>query len=183
MAPRKRRTKRFTIACAERLRHKNRCITAWDYERIVAGSLPKVHKVKCIPHAKEGSWLAPGHASLVVVPDLRNQNAADPLQPKVNANTLDLITECVQASGGMQVRVQVKNPSYQKIQVDFKVKFRTGYEFNYYSETLKRELIAFLSPWAFTSDRDISFEVRFISRSYSISWRDGQQSITSPISK
>ncbi len=107
--------------------------------------------------SKEGSWLAPGHVLLVVVPDLRNQNAADPLQPKVKANTLDLITECVQARGGMQVQVRVKNPSYQKIQVDFKVKFRTGYEFNYYSETLKRELIAFLSPWAFTSDRDISF--------------------------
>lgn len=51
----------------------------------------------------------------------------------------------------------VKNPIYQKIQVDFKVKFYPQYEFNYYSTQLDRELIQFLSPWIYKSDRDISF--------------------------
>ncbi|MEY2497299.1 MAG: hypothetical protein QOD12_855 [Verrucomicrobiota bacterium] len=147
----------FYRRVSERLRHKERCITAWDYERIILEAFPRVHKVKCIPHAREGGWLAPGHVLVIVVPDLRNKNAMDPLQPKVDANTISRITEFVGRRTGMQVQVKVKNPSYQKIQLDFKVQFRTGNEFNYYSEQLKQQLIEFLSPWAFASDRDISF--------------------------
>jgi hypothetical protein len=147
----------FYRRVSERLRHKNRCVTSWDYERIVLEAFPKVHKVKCIPHAKEGSWLAPGNVMLVVIPDLRNRNATDPLQPKVDADTLSGITRFAQDRAGRQVQVKVKNPSYQKIQLDFKVKFRAGYEFNFYSEQLKQQLMEFLSPWAFEADRDIAF--------------------------
>jgi len=142
---------------SERLRHKNRCITTWDYERIILEAFPKVHKVKCIPHAKEDRWLSPGNVLIVIIPDLRNKNAMDLLQPKVNADTISRITSYVQKRTGMQVKLKVKNPCYQKIQLDFKVKFYDKYEFNYYSEQLKQELIQFLSPWAFKANYDISF--------------------------
>jgi uncharacterized phage protein gp47/JayE len=147
----------FYRRVSERLRHKDRCITPWDYERTILEAFPRVHKVKCIPHAREGSWLAPGHVLVVVVPDLRNKNAMDPLQPKVDANTISRITEFAGRRTRMRVQVKVKNPSYQQIQLDFKVKFRTGNEFNYYRKKLKQQLIEFLSPWAFAFDRDISF--------------------------
>ncbi|WP_437819910.1 baseplate J/gp47 family protein [Sorangium sp. So ce1078] len=142
---------------SERLRHKNRCLTAWDYERIVLGAFPGIHKVKCIPHARDGVWHAPGHVLLVVVPDLRNQNARDPLQPRVDADTLARVAAHVQARAGMQVAVQVKNPAYQKVRLDFKVKLRAGYEPNAYRALLEQELIAFLSPWAHDAERAISF--------------------------
>jgi hypothetical protein len=57
----------------------------------------------------------------------------------------------------VQVSVDVKNPRFQKIQLDFKVKFRKGYEFNYYSGVLKQELIKLLSPWAYDTARPIAF--------------------------
>lgn len=142
---------------SERLRHKDRCITDWDYERVVLQEFPTVHKVKCIPHAKDGVWLSPGHVLIVVIPDLRNKNAIDPLQPRVDANTLSRIKAFLEMRVGMQVAVEVKNPRYQKIQLDFKVKFRTGYEFNFYSGVLKDDLTRFLSPWACETDRPLSF--------------------------
>ncbi len=153
----------FSTRVSERLRHKNRCITAWDYERIILEAFPGVHKVKCIPHAntvtvtRENCWLAPGNVLIVVIPDLKNKNARDPFQPKVDADLISRITAYVQERAGMQVRVHVKNPSYQKIQLDFKVEFHTGYEFNYYSQALNQALIRFLSPWAYEADREISF--------------------------
>ncbi|MFH1373537.1 MAG: baseplate J/gp47 family protein [bacterium] len=147
----------FATRVSERLRHKDRCITAWDYERIVLEAFPRIHKVKCIPHAREGAWLAPGNILLVVVPDLKNKNAAAPLEPKVDADTISRITKYVQKRAGMQISVKVKNPDYQKVRLDFKVKFREGLEFNYYSNQLEKELIRFLSPWAYGGDRDISF--------------------------
>ncbi|MCE9667751.1 hypothetical protein LY474_07990 [Myxococcus stipitatus] len=142
---------------AERLRHRGRCVTPWDYERLVLAHFPEVHHAKCIPHAKAGSWLAPGHALLVVIPDLRNRNARDPLEPKVDADTLGRIDAFLRAHTGMQVQARAKNPRYQRIQLDFKVRFHPGFEFNFYSKQLEQELIQFLSPWAFSADRRLTF--------------------------
>ncbi|HEX6368221.1 MAG TPA: hypothetical protein VF006_04780 [Longimicrobium sp.] len=147
----------FHTRAAERLRHRDRCLTRWDYERVVLEAFPGVHRVKCIPHAREGSWMAPGHVMLVVVPDLRNQNAVDPLQPRVDADTLDQITTHVRARAGMQVQVAVKNPSYQKVRLDFQVRFRTGYDFNHYRVQLQDALVQALSPWAFADGPEIGF--------------------------
>ena len=52
--------------------------------RLSRGAQGEVH-----PALREaGDWLDPGHVTLVVVPDLRQRNAVDPLQPKVDADTL-----------------------------------------------------------------------------------------------
>jgi hypothetical protein len=37
------------------------------------------------------------------------------------------------------------------------VQFRTGYEFNHYRNALEQELIAYLSPWAYTDTQDLQF--------------------------
>ena len=142
---------------AERLRHRDRAIAPWDYERLVLAAFPAVHKVKCIPHAKDGAWLAPGNVLVVVVPDLRNQNAVDPLQPRVDADTLSRIADHLRRRAGMRVGIQVKNPLYQQIRLDFKVRFLPGYEFNFYRRQVEQELIRFLSPWAFDAARPIAF--------------------------
>ncbi|HET9440036.1 MAG TPA: baseplate J/gp47 family protein, partial [Longimicrobiales bacterium] len=147
----------FYTRVAERLRHKDRCRSSWDYERVVLEAFPAIHKVKCVPHANGSSWLTPGHVLLVVVPALHNRNAVDPLQPKVDANTISQVTTHVRARCAEQIELHVKNPRYQKIRLDFKVRFRTGFEFNYYRRELEQELIRLLSPWAFESVRDISF--------------------------
>ncbi|HEX6912154.1 MAG TPA: baseplate J/gp47 family protein, partial [Longimicrobium sp.] len=147
----------FHTRVAERLRHKDRCVTRWDYERIVLEAFPGVHRVKCIPHAKDGEWMSPGHVLLVVVPDLRNQNAVDPLQPRVDADTLDQIDAHVRARAGMGVQLRVKNPRYQKVRLDFKVRFHAGYDFNHYRVQLQDALVRALSPWAFEGGPDIGF--------------------------
>ncbi len=145
----------FHARVAERLRHKNRCITAWDYERVVLEAFPNIHMARCIPHASKDSWLAPGNVLIVVVPDLRNRNAADPLEPKVDTDTLDRIASDLRARTSSQVNIHVKSPAYQKLELDFKVKFKEGFEFNYYSKDLNAKLKEFLSPWAFETGSSI----------------------------
>lgn len=151
------RAEALSVRASERLRHKNRAVTGWDYERIILEAFPGVRQVKAIPHAREGNWLAPGNVLIVVVPDLRNRNAVDLLHPKVDAETIRRITAHLKARTGMQVNVKVKNPNYQAVRLDFKVKFRTGYEFNFYSGELNAALIRFLSPWAFDPARELAF--------------------------
>jgi len=142
---------------AERLRHKNRAVSAWDYERIVLDAFPSIHRVKCIPHATDGAWMAPGNVLLVVVPDLRNRNTPDPLQPKVDADTIARITDHVNAHVSGHVQLDVKNPDYQQIRIACAVKFRVGYEFNFYRQELERRLIERLSPWAFDATQELTF--------------------------
>src|SRR4051812_867848 len=156
---------------SERLRHKNRCITPWDYERMVLEHFPTVHRVKCVPHARDGAWLSPGHVLLIVVPDLRHRVAAamaaatdptgpvglDLLQPRVDIDTLTEIQEFVQEHCGSQISIHVKNPLYRKIWLSFQVKFKRGRDFNYHRGLLANELVRFLSPWAFDSKRTLTF--------------------------
>jgi hypothetical protein len=102
-------------------------------------------------------WFSPGYVLLIVIPDLKNKNTADPLEPKVDANTISRIKTAVEKRTGSQVQVSVKNPVFQKVQVDFKVRFKAGYEFNAYSKETNQALVQFLSPWASDSTRELSF--------------------------
>ncbi len=147
----------FNTRVSERLRHKGRCITPWDYERVVLERFPKLHKVKCIPHAMPGSWAAPGHMMLVLVPNLSNQNAVDPLQPRVDSNTLLQVEELSKSRASMQIQIHASNPKYSPVTAHFKVKFHRGFEFNYYRQQLNKFLIQTLSPWVFDSSEEIEF--------------------------
>lgn len=42
--------KEFYTRASERLRHKNRAITAWDYEHLVLNQFPSIYVVKCVTH-------------------------------------------------------------------------------------------------------------------------------------
>lgn len=146
-----------TRRAAERLRHRNRCLTPWDYERMLLEAFPEVHKVKCIPHAGASSWLAAGNVLLVVVPDLRNRNAVDPLRPRVDIDTLTRIAEFARQHCGLQLQIQVKNPRYQRVLLDFKVRLLPGKSFHFYRQQLNDALVRALSPWAFDAARPIEF--------------------------
>jgi len=139
----------FYTRSSETLRHKGRCVTPWDYERCVLAHFSNIHKVKCIPHAKPGSWLAPGNVLIVLIADLTNCNAVNPLQPRVDSQTLTQVYEKIVSRTGMQTSVHVSNPRYQEVQVSLEIHFKSGYEFNYYRSLLDRFIKQTLSPWIF----------------------------------
>ncbi len=147
---------------AERLRHRNRAITGWDIERLVLQAFPAVYRVKCIPHASETSWLAAGHLMVVVVPDLRNRPSQDPLQPRVDLDTLVRIREYLLARCGPQTRVHVRNPAYHPVQLDFKVRLRAGFGFSFYGPQIDVAVQRALSPWAFDSGAEVGFGGRVV---------------------
>jgi len=147
----------FRTRVSERLRHKDRALTAWDIERIVLEKFPGIHKVKCIPHSSPDSWLAPGHVMVVLVPQLNNRNAVDPLQPRVDSDTLSRVADFLRSRSGMQVQFHVRNPCYQKVLLDFAVHFKTGNEFNFHAVKLNQAIDRYLSPWAYGEVSDISF--------------------------
>jgi hypothetical protein len=170
----------FFTRVSERLRHKNRAICIWDYEHMVLQAFPNLHKVKCLNHTGittnilQGTTLrlielSPGFVTLSVIPDLRNKNAINKIEPRVPVGMLDEIklylkkhTNLFVASqfavGTEQVDyLQVLNPLYEQLKVKTCVRFYDGLDVAYYKYVLNQDLKMFLSPWAFDANKEINF--------------------------
>ena len=154
----------FYTRVSERLRHKQRTVSIWDYEHLVLQAFPGIYKAKCLNHTRldpgpggQLHELAPGYVTVVAVPDLRNAHAINPLEPKVDLNTLASVAVFVQRYAGLLVGVQAVNPAYERVRLRFQVAFLSGYPFATYRKQLQRDLLAYLSPWAFDSAAEIPF--------------------------
>ena len=153
----------FYTRVSERLRHKNRAITLWDYERLVLGQFASAYKVKCLNHTRYTgsltgySEIAPGHVTLVVISNVRNKNAIDPLRPKTSLATLVNIHDFLVKLNPACIELHVKNPIYEEIQVKTNVKFYIGFDNGFYTKQLEDDIKAFLSPWAFEGTPDLVF--------------------------
>jgi hypothetical protein len=150
---------------SERLRHKNRAITVWDYERLVLQNFPEIHKVKCLSHScstvvnekRLTKYLSPGKVVIVVIPDIVNKNVFDIYQPRLSKATLNSIEDFLQKRNSKLVQTIVVNPQYEELRIDLKAKFRKGFDEVYYKSVLKQDLTRLLSPWAFDRTSSIRF--------------------------
>ncbi len=140
----------FYKRLSERLRHKNRAITTWDYEHMVLDKFPEVYKVKCLPSTDQL-----GKVAIVVIPDIRENLPFNPFAPKVAADTLFQIREFLDNHSPVYAEIAVHNPSYLQILTRCTVQFNPGYDTDFYKEKLIEEIKRFLSPWAYSQDSDI----------------------------
>ena len=150
---------------SERLRHKNRAISMWDYEHIILQEFPELYKVKCLNHTSETSYQSPGNVTLVVIPDTVNKNVFDIYQPRVSTATLNKVKNHIDQLNSLHVNTYVINPNYEEVTIDLKVKFKAGFDENFYSQELNNDIIRFLSPWAFDKNIPIIFGVSIHSSS------------------
>jgi hypothetical protein len=150
---------------SERLRHKNRAITMWDYEHIILQEFPELYKVKCLNHTSDTSYQSPGNVTLVVIPDTVNKNVFDIYQPRVSTATLNKVKNHIDQLNSIHVNTFVINPNYEEVTIDLKVKFKAGFDENFYSQELNTDIIRFLSPWAFDKNIPITFGVSIHSSS------------------
>ncbi|KAF2338331.1 baseplate J/gp47 family protein [Flavobacterium tistrianum] len=153
----------YYLRVSERLRHKNRAITLWDYEHLILQEFPNVFRVKCLNHTfisgTDTSFLAPGKVTLVVIPDIVDKNVFDIYEPRVSTATLNSIESFINSKNSMLVSAKVINPDYEKVIIKLKVKFYPEYDENFYKKQLNEDLIKFLSPWAFDTSKQIIFGV------------------------
>ncbi len=151
--------KDFYRRISERLRHRGRAITAWDYERLVLEQFPEVRALKCVQHCKPDNHCANGHVLVAVLPHLRNPEVQNPLQPQPSAALLENIKGYLRERANIFVAhrdadkteyLHVVRPHYQEVAVVACVRFRTGIADD---ETLKmrldQDIAAFISPWAY----------------------------------
>ena len=147
----------FYTRISERLRHKNRAVSIWDYEHLVLENFPEIYKVKCLNHTSSSDEFAAGNVYLVVIPNLKNRNTANFLKPKVSSNTLLEIQNFLQKKASMFTNIVIQNADFEEVILEFDVAFHAALEFGFYKKQLNEDLKKFLTPWAFEEGRDIHF--------------------------
>jgi hypothetical protein len=157
----------FYIRVSERLRHKHRAITAWDYERLTLQYFPQIFKVKCLNHTgfitdtitgqpKYSETLA-GQVMVITIPDLTKLNMANILRPYTSIGLLTDIQLYLKTLTSQFVTVNVCNPQFEEVQFNFSVTFNENYDPVFYTNQLNNDIEQFLTPWAFGNPQDIDF--------------------------
>lgn len=142
---------------SERLRHKDRAITIWDYERLVLEKFSYLYKAKCLNHTNETTETAPGHVRVIVIPDMSSKSTGNLYEPRISNNKRKTIKDWLAARNCPFADLQVQNPQYEAIQVQCEVKFHEGLDVTAHIEQLKMDIDKFLAPWAFDESRSIDF--------------------------
>lgn len=154
---------------SERLRHKDRAITMWDYERILLQAFPQLHKIKCLNHLRYElastapiyRELAPGHVTIISVADLRKLNGVDRLRPYTSLADLNAMADFLKSRISCFVKLHVRNPRFEPVKATLKVKFYDGLDERFYEEQLNTDIVNFLSPWASDTNAAIDFDGLF----------------------
>lgn len=173
---------------SERLRHKDRAVTAWDYERLLLEQYPLAAIAKCIPHTRyedtEGftgaTELAPGFVTLAVVPDLTRRPNMVRTEPRFSRGDLEEMRDFLlpKANGFVQTvenkmtgertdYLQVVNPKYEKVSVAVKVWLVRGADQNLAKYELDQTLRHYFAPWLKDPERLPQFS-RVVRRSHLI---------------
>lgn len=142
----------FSTRISERLRHKQRALSLWDYERLVLGQFPEIYKVKAIPAGMQENL---GLVTVVVIPDIRKRLPFNPFAPKAPANLLDDIGEFLTTRLPLGARIKVKNACFLPVKLRFAVRFMPDYDSGFYKQQLNGEVNHFLSPWAYEQGKDL----------------------------
>jgi hypothetical protein len=147
----------FYIRASERLRHKNRALTCWDYEHMVLEAFPGIFKVKCLPVGTSEDPRLADVIQVIIIPDIKGKLPFDPFEPKAPADVLFQIEQYLARQCAPLAHFKVKNPIYLRLQVRLGVRLRPGANPGYYRSILNEELQRYLAPWAYDRSAEIVF--------------------------
>lgn len=143
----------FEIGSGERLRHKDRAVLAWDYERLVLERFPSIWKVKALPAHDASVGRVPGSTLVVVVPGPEFPQISDPTVPAAPGEVLNQIAAYLRERASPFAAILVDNPLYVRLTVDATVVFADGQQPGEAIGRLNDDLVQYLSPWFYDAER------------------------------
>lgn len=159
--------KSFITRTSERLRHKGRAITIFDYERILLEAFPFVYLVKCVSHSNSSTEMAPGSVLVILLPKLKEDHTQNLLKPTVSLGNRVLIKNYLQKITSPFVTIEVRNPTYKEISVELFVRYLPQFagDKDHYNNVLNLKLREYISPWLLP-EGEISFNKEGFISSY-----------------
>lgn len=134
--------KTFKSRVSERLRHRNRAVTAWDYEKLVLDQFPQIERATCLPNMNSNSLKSPGDVLIVVspYPDL----VINKKEPRASSEMLYEIKSYLKKFMSPFVSIEARNPSYERIRIICSVRFTESHNHGYYIQKLNENINEYL---------------------------------------
>jgi hypothetical protein len=145
----------FRVRVSERLRHKQRALAPWDYERLVLERFPEVYKVKCLRPDPDDDPASSGSLDVVLVPDIRRRTPFNPFQPKPSAELCRRVHEYLADKVPGAARIRVRGARFIGVRVWVVVRFSAAGDVEFHQQRLVDELNRFLSPWAYREGAEL----------------------------
>ncbi len=145
----------FNVRVSERLRHKQRALTTWDYEHLILEKFPQIYKVKCMPQTLLKHPDDLGKVEIIVIPDIRKRFPFNPFEPKAPAGLLNEIRDFLGKYTPPFANIMVKNAHYVPVMVRVAVRFMPDCDPEFSKRQLNEDINSFLAPWAYNADSDI----------------------------
>ena len=154
----------FLLRISERLRHKNRAVSEWDYEHLLMEQFPYLSHVICFPAisivvdgGRPRSRKAPGELVVVVMQEMKQRGPhPDVRDAMVSYSNLYRIKEYLNLVSPGFVDIAVMNPIFEWIQIETSVQFEPGYNSGYYLRLLNQEIKDYYAPWLHDPTQKIS---------------------------
>lgn len=136
----------FDLWQAERLRHKDYGIQAWDYASLVLAAFPSLWQAGVVAASNGAPGCAPGQVWLVAVPGPATPAIDDPTVPGCTAQALSQIAAYLAPRISPFIELHVSNPPYVRLCVHANLRFADD-DKTACLRRLNEELVAYLSPW------------------------------------
>ncbi|ESP93270.1 hypothetical protein [Pseudoalteromonas luteoviolacea] len=121
---------------SERLRHRDRLLTAWDYEHFILQAFPELHSVTAY-QTKDG-------VNITVIP---LNHDTDILQPKVPRYLMRKIQEEVEARSVPGLNVRIEDPKYVEVQLEIIIQIDPRFDIQTTVVELNELIVETLTPW------------------------------------
>ena len=140
----------FRVRASERLRHKNRALTAADYELLILEQFPQVYKVKCFANLCSAQdpkrRVRPGHILIVAIPHLSRDGHVNQ-KPTLSGHLIHEIQQFIRQYAMPDAVISVENPVYEEVQVRCTIKLTSRLNSGRLIEQANQALCDYLSPW------------------------------------
>lgn len=132
--------KGFYTRVSERLKHKNRAISAWDYERLILANFPNIATATCLPNMGSKNLNAPGNILVVVTPKTQEVTT----EPQTTSEVLYNVKNFLQPFTSPFTKLEIRNPSYERIKIICSVKLKDGFNYGFFVQKINEELNRYL---------------------------------------
>ncbi len=153
---------KFKCRVSEKLRHKGKAWTCWDYERLVLENFPTIATVKCLANMDEEGNVKAGHVLLLVIPDFQKVHQQNFLRPEVGENIrLDIRKYIEETVASPFVSVHVCSPKYIGLNVSTCIALKRNLDdWSYYQSIINEALEKFIAPWSDNSSNAVFSKVK-----------------------
>lgn len=152
---------------SERIRHKNRAWTTWDYERLILENFPQIVYARCTSTSSENNDYQPGSVKITLSPDCKLVNQKDKYKPEVPKRVLNDIRSFLDRACSPFINIDLCNFKYKEMKVFCEVRLRNEFsDSSFYRDKINTSLIEFIAPWISNKENILAYKTKNVGDIY-----------------